>query len=158
DRPLPVRRQALIALASLDVDAAAKAAAGVLADHAAADDTSEIFRAFLQRKNGAATLAATLATNKLPADGAKVGVRAGRTQAREAPALIDALNKAGSLTAGKRTLTPAELQQMVADVAKHGDPTRGEQVFRRADMICLKCHAIAGAGGQVGPDLTSIGA
>ncbi len=43
-------------------------------------------------------------------------------------------------------------------MAKLGDAARGEAVFRRKDQLCLKCHAIAGAGGQVGPDLTSIGA
>lgn len=35
---------------------------------------------------------------------------------------------------------------------------RGEAIFRRKDLNCLKCHAIAGAGGQVGPSLESIGA
>jgi putative heme-binding domain-containing protein len=43
-------------------------------------------------------------------------------------------------------------------VAKLGDAARGEAVFRRKDQVCLKCHAIGGAGGQVGPDLSSIGA
>jgi putative heme-binding domain-containing protein len=43
-------------------------------------------------------------------------------------------------------------------VAKLGDAARGEAVFRRKDQLCLKCHAIGGAGGQLGPDLTSIGA
>jgi putative heme-binding domain-containing protein len=47
---------------------------------------------------------------------------------------------------------------MVADVVKQGDASRGERVFRRSDQLCLKCHAIGGAGGQVGPDLSSIGA
>jgi putative heme-binding domain-containing protein len=47
---------------------------------------------------------------------------------------------------------------MVEDVRKLGDPARGEVVYRRKDMACLKCHAIAGAGGLVGPDLLSIGA
>jgi putative heme-binding domain-containing protein len=47
---------------------------------------------------------------------------------------------------------------MTADVAKLGDAARGERLFRRADLLCLKCHALGGAGGQVGPDLSSIGA
>jgi putative heme-binding domain-containing protein len=46
---------------------------------------------------------------------------------------------------------------MAADVLKSGDPGRGEALFRRSDLACFKCHAIGGAGGQVGPDLTSIG-
>ncbi|MFO0891449.1 MAG: c-type cytochrome [Isosphaeraceae bacterium] len=46
----------------------------------------------------------------------------------------------------------------LGEVARNGDPARGEAIFRRAELNCLKCHAIAGAGGQVGPGLESIGA
>jgi putative heme-binding domain-containing protein len=89
---------------------------------------------------------------------AKVGLRAARTSAREAPALVEAFTKAGGLSSGPRQLGDAEMRQAVADVARLGDPVRGEKLFRRADLACVKCHAIAGAGGQVGPDLASIGA
>ena len=50
------------------------------------------------------------------------------------------------------------MARLLADVARQGDPARGEAIFRRKDLTCLKCHAIAGAGGQVGPSLESIGA
>src|SRR5205085_1535171 len=54
-------------------------------------------------------------------------------------------------------LTDAELGKIAAQV-KNGDPARGEQVYRRKELSCMVCHAIGGAGGRVGPDLTSIGA
>jgi putative heme-binding domain-containing protein len=159
DYPLPTRRQALIALCGIDAAAAAKEAPGVLAEaHEKGSDTTDIFTAFLERKNGAVELAKALADKKLPAEVAKVGVRTVRTSAREAPALIDALTKAGNLGTGPRQLSEAEMKRMVEEVVKNGDPARGEKLFRRADMVCLKCHAIGGAGGQVGPDLVSIGA
>ena len=50
------------------------------------------------------------------------------------------------------------MNQLLLDVSRLGEPVRGEAVFRRKDLNCLKCHAIAGAGGQVGPGLESIGA
>ncbi|HKI30789.1 MAG TPA: PVC-type heme-binding CxxCH protein [Gemmataceae bacterium] len=156
--PLAVRRRAVMALASLDLDAAARLAADVLAAHDKGTDPTDVFTTFLERKNGAAALAQGLGGRKLPADVAKVGVRVARTTAREAPALIEALTKAGSLAAVARPLSAVEMKQMVEDVAKLGDPARGEKVFRRADLLCLKCHAIAGAGGLAGPDLVSIGA
>jgi putative heme-binding domain-containing protein len=34
-----------------------------------------------------------------------------------------------------------------------GDPTRGEQAFRR---VCAKCHRMNGAGSEVGPDLGTV--
>jgi putative heme-binding domain-containing protein len=46
---------------------------------------------------------------------------------------------------------------MIVGVRERGDAVRGEEIFRREDVACLKCHAIAGAGGKVGPDLVSIG-
>jgi putative heme-binding domain-containing protein len=153
-----VRRQAVVALAGLDLQAAAARAADVLAAPADGADPAEVFAVFAQQKDGMPALAKALAGKKLPADVAKVGLRTARTPGRESPPLIDALMKAGGLTGKARELTPDEMKQFVADVRDHGDPARGEAVFRRKDLACLKCHAIAGAGGQVGPDLVSIGA
>jgi putative heme-binding domain-containing protein len=89
---------------------------------------------------------------------ARVGLRAAKATGQADQQLVAALTKAGGLTTTKRTLAGDELYQFVADVAKLGDPARGERIFRRADLSCLKCHGVAGAGGQVGPDMTSIGA
>jgi putative heme-binding domain-containing protein len=158
DRPLAIRRAAIVALASVDVPNAARQALEFLVAAPAGSDPSDIFAAFVQQRNGAAVLAKVLADQKLPADVAKIGVRTVRASGRAVPALIDALNKAGNLTVTKRELSAKEMQEMVADVLKHGDPARGEQVFRRKDQACFKCHAIGGAGGQVGPDLSSVGA
>lgn len=41
---------------------------------------------------------------------------------------------------------------------KPGDKTRGFQVFRSAKAACSACHRIGYVGGQIGPDLTRIGA
>jgi len=43
-------------------------------------------------------------------------------------------------------------------VKEKGDAARGEAVFRRKELSCFQCHAIGGAGGQVGPDFMSLGA
>jgi putative heme-binding domain-containing protein len=157
-RPPAVRNLAVIALTGVDLNAAANRAVDVLAAYGPDGDPSAIFTAFLQHRNGAAALTRALAEHRLPADVARAGVRTVRTSGRETPALVEALTKAGGLTTGPRAVAPAELQQLVKDVQTHGNAARGEAVYRRPDLSCLKCHAIAGAGGQVGPDLASIGA
>ncbi len=151
------RRLALVGLTALDTTAASGRVVAVLASDPKADP-SEVITAFLQQKQGMPLLIAALKEKELPADVAKLAVRTARSTGRDTTALVDALTKAGKLTTAKRTLTPTELQQLVAEVAQTGDAARGEALFRRKDQLCLKCHAIAGAGGQVGPDLSSIGA
>src|SRR5262249_50927414 len=54
--------------------------------------------------------------------------------------------------------TPDEVKGLATEALATGDPVRGEAVFRRKELQCLACHGINGSGGQVGPDLTSIGA
>jgi putative heme-binding domain-containing protein len=153
-----VRVAALAALASLDPFVAATRAPDVLQDCGSDADAAAVFRGFLERKDGPKTLAEALAGRALPRDVAKLGVRLSSISGREHPELVAALTKAGGVTGGAEPLTPDELRQMVHEVLERGDPARGEEVFRRQDGYCFKCHAIAGAGGLVGPDLLSIGA
>jgi putative heme-binding domain-containing protein len=94
----------------------------------------------------------------LSADLAKLCIRQVRASGHDEPGLITALEKAGRLKDRPKKLTDQEMHEFLTDVARAGDPARGEAVFRRPDLNCLKCHAIAGAGGQVGPGLESIGA
>jgi putative heme-binding domain-containing protein len=151
------RRMAILALVGLDPALGARRAVEVLTQ-TTPDDAAAMFDAILRRTGGAAALTAALAGKKLPADVAKLGLRSVGTTARKLPDLVEALTRAGDLTAsGPRILSAEEMNQMVSSVASTGDPARGETIFRRKDQLCLKCHAIGGAGGQVGPDLSSIG-
>lgn len=158
DRPAQTRRLVIASLAGTDLPKAARKAAAFLAAAPAGDDAAELFAALLKFKAGAHMLAKELAGKTFPPDVAKIGIRAVRTAGQDAPGLIDALTKAGNLAAAKKEPTPDEVKALAADVAKHGDPVRGEAVFRRKELQCLSCHGVGGAGGQVGPDLTSIGA
>lgn len=155
---LQTRRQAIVALANINPTVAASKAVELLAVAAPADDYSDLFSAFLNRKGGAAILAKALEGKKLPADIAKGGLRAVRASVQDAKPLADALTLAGNLAAAKTEATPAEVQALVQEVRTKGDPVRGEAIYRRKEATCMACHAIAGAGGQVGPDMTSIGA
>jgi putative heme-binding domain-containing protein len=62
------------------------------------------------------------------------------------------------LTLSDKPMSPAELQALAAEALAKADAARGERIFRRPELACMTCHAIGGAGGKVGPDLTSIGA
>jgi putative heme-binding domain-containing protein len=153
-----VRRLAIAALAGLDPAAAAAKAVELLAAAAPADDLGDLFAAFLNRRGGSAALAKALVGQKLHPDVAKVGLRAVRSSVQDAKQLTDALTAAAGLTAARTDYTPAEIRAYVDEVLTKGDAARGEAIYRRKEATCLACHAIAGAGGQVGPDLTSIGA
>ncbi|MEO6810098.1 MAG: HEAT repeat domain-containing protein, partial [Isosphaeraceae bacterium] len=153
-----VRRRALISLATLDAGRAANRVVSVLTGLKPGDDPSDVFAAFLGRKGGPAALTKALADHSMPADVVKVGLRIARQSGQVDQALVEALNRAGGLTGEAVELSAEALEKLVSEVRDQGDPARGELVFRRADLNCLKCHAIAGAGGQIGPGLESIGA
>ena len=153
-----VRRLALIALASLDMPAAATKAAEFLPGAKPEEELADLFAAFLNRKGGATVLAKALADKKMPADVAKIGLKAVRAVGQPADDLVASLTKAGDLGATRKPPTDAEVKALTADALKLGDAARGELIYRRKELQCLACHAYGGAGGLVGPDMTSIGA
>jgi putative heme-binding domain-containing protein len=153
-----VRFQAAAALAHLDLPAAATAAAKALAASTEADDPAPLLEAFLVRKQGPEQLAQALLQNKVPADVAKRLLRALFLAGRTEPPLAEVVSKLAGIEGTPRPPTPPEVQQLAAEALRRGDPVRGEHVFRRPDLGCLKCHALNKAGGHVGPDLGPIGA
>ncbi len=57
-------------------------------------------------------------------------------------------------------LDPKKLPRVADLVARTGDEARGKQLLAASgnnNMQCLKCHAVRGAGGAIGPDLSVIG-
>ncbi len=63
--------------------------------------------------------------------------------------LLEVLN----LDAAKQN---ARLDELLGSI-KDGDIRRGQAIFNSPKAACSSCHSIGYAGGQVGPDLTSIG-
>ncbi|APW63153.1 PVC-type heme-binding CxxCH protein [Paludisphaera borealis] len=154
-----VQALALAALASHNPQAAAPRVARWLASLKAdqADEAKRVVARFLERRDGPAALAKAIADAKVESDLAKLCIRDVQASGRSAPELIDALGKAAGLGATNRVYSAEEKTAILAEIS-HGDPARGEAIFRRAQLTCLKCHAVAGSGGQVGPGLESIGA
>jgi putative heme-binding domain-containing protein len=156
--PAGVRVLAVAALARLDVDAAAARAAELIPKVAGDGvDLKPLMAAFLNRQGAGAILAAAIERNPIPADAAKLCLRAVYSLSLADPALVGVLGRAAGIATEVKPPTPAELSALVAEVAAKGDPVRGEAVFRRADLNCMTCHALSKAGGDVGPDLSSIG-
>ena len=58
----------------------------------------------------------------------------------------------------KKTMPAEDMKALIADMQQHGDAARGEKIFRRKTLSCLSCHALGGAGGLVGPDMSNVGA
>jgi putative heme-binding domain-containing protein len=157
-QPSGTRIQAIASLAKLDVDAAAARAAEILATvPSPGRDLKPLLAAFLNRQGGADILAAAIGRHAVPADSAKLALRAVYALGRADPALVAILSRAAGISAETRPLTSTELNQLVTEVAAHGDPTRGELIFRRADLNCVSCHSLSKAGGDVGPDLSAVG-
>lgn len=157
-KPKVVRLNAVAGLARLDVSAAARRLARLLADDPGADDPALTLEAVLSRKGGAEVLMRELARQTPHADAARLALRHLNASGRAQPALADLLERAAGTGALAKLLAGEDLRRLTADVRIRGDPARGEAVFRRKDLACMSCHAIAGGGPQVGPDLEGLGA
>jgi putative heme-binding domain-containing protein len=155
--PYPIRVHAVAGLATLDAHRAAPQAVELLRRLTTADDPSDLYLAFLGRSDGAGVLAEALQKNRPSADAAKIGLRVLISQGVPTSALHKVLQDAAGV-GGARKPSPADVERLLTLVQSSADPVRGEAVFRQASLGCQQCHAIGGAGGRVGPDLSGIGA
>jgi putative heme-binding domain-containing protein len=152
-----IRRRALVALAQFDVKRALDNLAKTFSENATETDLLATWRELMKVKGFAEAIARTLPKD-LPKPAATTGLRAARELGKKGEALSNAF---ASIAGVATTTTPsnaADYTAMAESVKKDGDPARGELIYRRATLGCVTCHAIGGAGGKVGPELTSLGA
>ena len=145
-------------LAGIDLVASAQAAAQVLKSTTPEDDPGPIIDSMLAREGGAEQLGLALKTTPLPQDVSKLCLRRVYSEGRSDPGLLDVLAPQAGVSAKPVKLTPEQVTALAAAATEKGNAARGELVFRRSDLSCTKCHAVNKAGGQIGPDLTPVGA
>ena len=156
-RTLPVRIQAVTGLVALDLDVASEQAATVLADSKGTENVQDMLTAFLDLRDGADKLAGALKSKKLSIDVAKMALRFMYSIGRSDASLSDVLSQAAGVASDPPPPTQEEIARLVEQVIARGNAARGEKVFRRSELSCMKCHSINRAGGPVGPDLSAIG-
>lgn len=99
-------------------------------------------------------------------DRIKVHLRQGRnlivTRLEEAGSGAAFVLRAPSFTGGPLFSKPSSeadpAAYLSAALSQRGNAARGRELFRDARRTgCLRCHAVAGEGGHVGPDLSGVG-
>jgi putative heme-binding domain-containing protein len=157
DRTASVRAAALAALSGIDLNGAARSAANALARMDDERAVAEIFNAFLQRKGGAEVLTAALMTEAPSAEAAGVGLRIVSASGRRDEQLARVLAQAAGLQTQNSRMTPQEIANFVSEVRTRGNAARGAEIYQRAELGCVACHAVNGQGGSIGPNLSALG-
>jgi putative heme-binding domain-containing protein len=105
-----------------------------------------------------------LATDGLPPGLPPAAIAAGLSTAQElggrGKKLVELFSNAQPKPAAVATTAdrPGDLAAWAALTQKSGDPLKGEALYFSAAMACVQCHAIGGAGGLLGPDMSTLGA
>ena len=158
---LEIRRLAALNLARLQPSKGVPRVLDVLARTRSESVILDLWRSLLSIKEAPAQLSKLLAVPeeaaKLPKPVVTAGVRAAREAGKNGKTLLAALAPLAGLNSTEPKLS-TDYADLAAQAKQQGDAVRGEFIYRRSALICTTCHAIGGAGGKVGPDMTSIGA
>lgn len=160
-----LRLLAAARLVLLNVAEAARLSSDMLRTLPEGADATELFAAFLKNKEGRMALAEELTARKIPAAVALAGrqlvqsrVPSNRHNDEDVKLLKQALEASGGKLPPERMpqqLTDLEIIAVARAIKQSSNPQAGELIYRKSS--CFTCHAIGGAGGRIGPDLSSLG-
>lgn len=165
--PADLRLAATAQLVSVSASEAARIGADLLRTLPTQTDVSALYGAFLANKEGVRALADELTVRKIPENRAIAGRQLLQRQVpynqrnnESVKLLAKALEASGGVLPVEKMpqeLSSQEISSLAKIVKETADPVKGELVFRKNSVACMTCHAIGGAGGRIGPDLSSLG-
>lgn len=153
-RPSAVRRDALPALAVHAPGEALKAIPSVFAQIKSADEATALWTKLFQLGGFSQRLAKEFPKGLSP-EHLSAALKAARSLGRGGNALVKTIEPLTGAKSGPRNYE-AEIAGIINTIKLGADPADGEIQYRKSG--CTLCHAIGGAGGKLGPDLSSLGA
>jgi putative heme-binding domain-containing protein len=128
----------------------------LLADPASRQPMIDRMGMILARKGLAEKIAPVIAETKITPDDARRMISVARS-AGAPESLLETIRQSGEMADAGWKWSEAWRDDILRLAAEQGDPARGEIVYRRESLQCIKCHQIGPAGGLVGPNLVSLG-
>ncbi|MBL9176306.1 MAG: c-type cytochrome [Verrucomicrobiales bacterium] len=153
-----IQRKAAAGLAALDLGKSIPVLVTLVRSPMPEADAVAFWRSILPAKGAGKAVASALPESGINPEVARAGMRVAREGGRSDLDLVVALARGAGLATDSTAASAEVIREIAAKAQAQGDPARGERIYRRNDLACLSCHSIGGAGGRVGPDLTSIGA
>jgi putative heme-binding domain-containing protein len=152
ERPREVRLLALSILAKVRPAEVVAAAAPLLADASQPAEALPVWRTLTAADVGVAQKVAAAQRDQLSPVAKEAGLQAARELGRRGTALEEAIK-------GKSAQQTAAAPQAWAKlVQERGNAAKGELLYHSNRLNCVQCHQIGGAGGKLGPDMSTIGA
>ncbi len=153
-----IRLSAAVAMAKRDVKRSVQLTVAALeSGRAEFDGVRRATESILRQQTGAKELADAIRGGKLEQDPARVLLRSVYAVGNSDEALSNALAQAAGLNLKPKALSTEEKGELIRRVQEAGNAQAGEMIYRRAELNCMRCHAISTAGGNVGPDLSAVG-
>lgn len=155
-----VRTQTIVGIAGFEPAQAVSLVVNLLSEAKPEDELqiNMLLDGLLAAGDGPARLAAALDARQLPEFVSTLLLRKARSLGPRGSQLVEVVSRMTGSSMKSVSRTPEEIAELLAQINTHGNPARGESLFRRQDLTCLNCHSIGGAGGEAGPDLLSLGA
>lgn len=139
-------------------EAAAENAIKLLEEIESSDLAKLIWITFRRSENGTEILKKTLKGKKIPESTAIIGLEVIQRSGLNLTELENIIRQAGNIETSDANLTFEDKKQLIKETLENSNPSEGESIYLRKDLLCASCHKINGSGGLLGPDLTSVGA
>ncbi len=158
ESPAQVRAAAIRAISSVDLPLAAQLAVGQIPAIGNEAEMSDFLLPIVNRQNGANLLAERARESDARIQSGEACPSRVSATGHAEPALIAVLNRALGITDSQLEYSPELVERLALAAGGQGNALRGRQVFLSKLANCSACHKVAGQGGDIGPDLSVVGA